>query len=334
VRRALPWLLAALLALLLVAIGDPREFARAHGAEQRLSIATGGTGGVWYPYGGGVAKVVSAHVPNAEATAEVTAASVDNLKLLGAGEVDLAFTMADALADAAAGAGPFARLGGGRVKARAIAVLYTNYTHLVTVEGSGIARAADLRGKVVSIGSPGSGTEAIALRVLEAAGLDPARDVRHQGLGAAQSVDALRDGKVDAFFFSGGVPTGAVLDLARTPGLTMRLVPMDDVLRTMQARWPGGLYFPATIARDAYAGLPRDVPVVGVASVLVADARMSERLAYEITRALFEHHAELAAVHPEARKLALATAVRGSPVPFHPGALRYYRETGALGGVQ
>ena len=331
-RRALPWLLAALLALLLAAVGDPREFARAHGAEQRLSIATGGTGGVWYPYGGGVAKVVSAYVPNVEVTAEVTAASVDNLKLLGAGEVDLAFAMADALADADAGRGPFATLG--RVRARAIAVLYTNYTHLVTADGSGIARAADLRGKVVSTGSPGSGTEAIALRVIEAAGLDPARDVRRQGLGAAQSVDALRDGKVDAFFFSGGVPTGAVLDLARTPGLTMRAVPLDDVLRTMQARWPGGLYFPATIARGAYPGVERDVPVVGVASVLVADARMSERLAYEITRALFEHHAELAAVHPEARKLTLATAVRGSPVPFHPGALRYYREMRALGGVQ
>jgi uncharacterized protein len=139
VRRALPWLLTLLLALALVAIGDPREFARAHGAEQRLSIATGGTGGVWYPYGGGVAKVVSAHVPNAEATAEVTAASVDNLKLLGAGEVDLAFTMADALADAAAARGPFARVG--RVRARAIAVLYTNYTHLVTRDGSGIVAA-------------------------------------------------------------------------------------------------------------------------------------------------------------------------------------------------
>ena len=330
-RPPLSWIAAALLASVLVAIGDPREFARAHGAEQRLSIATGGTGGVWYPYGGGVAKVVSAHVPNAEATAEVTAASVDNLKLLGAGEVDLAFTMADALADAAAGRGPFTRLG--RVRARAIAVLYTNYTHLVTVEGSGVRRAADLRGKVVSTGSPGSGTEAIALRVLEAAGLDPARDVRHQGLGAAQSVDALRDGKIDAFFFSGGVPTGAVLDLARTPGLTMRVLPLDDVLRALQARYPGGLYFPATIARAAY-GLDADVPVVGVASVLVADARMSDQLAYEITRALFEHHAELGAVHPEARKLSLATAVKGSPVPFHPGALRYYREMGAAGGVQ
>jgi len=329
VRRALPWLLTLLLALALVAIGDPREFARAHGAEQRLSIATGGTGGVWYPYGGGVAKVVSAHVPNAEATAEVTAASVDNLKLLGAGEVDLAFTMADALADAAAARGPFARVG--RVRARAIAVLYTNYTHLVTRDGSGIARTADLRGKVVSTGSPGSGTEGIALRVLEAAGLDPARDVRRQGLGAAQSVDALRDGKLDAFFWSGGVPTGALLDLARTPGLTMQLVPLDDVLPALNARAAAGdaLYFAATIPRAAYPGLTDDVPVVGVSSMLVADARMSERLAYDITRALFEHKAELAAVHPEARKLSLTTAVAGSPVPFHPGALRYYREQGA-----
>lgn len=331
--RAAPALAAAaVLAAALVALGDPREFARAHGAVQRLSIATGGTGGVWYPYGGAVAHVVSTHVPRVEATAEVTAASVDNLKLLAAGEVDLAFTMADALADAAAGAGPFARLG--RVRARTIATLYTNYTHLVVRADAGIARTADLRGRVVSVGSPGSGTEAIALRVLAAAGLDAARDVRRLGLGASQSVDALRDGKLDAFFFSGGVPTGAILDLARTPGLTMRLVPMDDVLPALQARHPAPagapLYVPATIPRRAYPGLTGDVPVVGVASVLVADARLDDDLAYEITRALFEHRASLVAVHPEARNLAPTTAAAGSPVPLHPGALRWYRAQGVV----
>jgi hypothetical protein len=214
VRRALPWTLAALLALLLAAVGDPREFARAHGAAQRLSVATGGTGGVWYPYGGALARLIGAHVPNAEATAEVTAASVDNLKLLAAAEADLGFANADALAEAAAGAGPFAQIG--RVRAQAIAVLYTNYMHLVTRADARVAGVTDLRGRVVSTGSPGSGTETLALRILEAAGLDPARDVRRQGLGAAQSVDALRDGKLDAFFFTGGAPTGAVLDLART----------------------------------------------------------------------------------------------------------------------
>jgi len=325
-RRLAGWALLALFAAGLVAIGDPREFARRHGATQRISVATGGTGGVWYPYGGGIAKVITDHVRNVEATAEVTAASIDNLKLLARGSADIAFTMADALQDAAAGTGPFRDFG--RVPARALAVLYTNYTHLVTLEGKGIREIRDLRGRVVSTGSPGSGTEAVALRILEAAGLDPDRDLRRQGLGAGPSVDALRDGKIDAFFWSGGVPTAAILDLASSPGRAIRLLATDDVLPALRAAHGEALYFRVEIPRSAYPGLEADVPVVGVANVLVVDEAMDEALAYEITRALFEHRAELVAIHPEAEKLRPETAVEGSPVPYHPGAIRYYREVG------
>src|SRR5688572_20065360 len=163
------------------------------GGIKRLSIATGGTGGVYYPYGGGIAKIISEHLDGVEATAEVTAASVDNLKFLRDGRSDLAFTMADTVDDAARGQGPFADVG--PVPARALAVLYPNYLHLVTLEGSGITRLADLRGRVVSTGAPGSGTEVVAFRVLEAVGLNPATDLTTQALGATQSVDALKDGK-------------------------------------------------------------------------------------------------------------------------------------------
>lgn len=325
--RILGWTAGAVCLLLLIAIGDPREFARAHGAKQRLSIATGGTGGVWYPYGGGIAKVISEHVRNVEATAEVTSASVDNLKLLRDGKVDLAFTLADALADAYRGEGAFARFG--RVPANALAVLYTQYTHLATLEGKGIGRIADLRGRVVSTGSPGSGTEGIAFRILEAAGLDPMRDLQRQGLSVAASVDALKDGKIDAFFWSGGVPTGAVLDLANTPGRTMRLLANAEVLPALQRRYGPSLYYEAQIPVGVYPGLTAPIPVVAVASVLVVDEAMSEPLAYEILRALFEHKAELVAIHPEASHLTAETAVLGSPVPFHPGAIRFYRDLGA-----
>lgn len=327
VGRLLGWLAAAGVVALFVAIPDPREFARRHGAVQRISIATGGTGGVWYPYGGGVAKVISEHVANVQATAEVTAASVDNLKLLRNAQADLAFSLGDVLADAYRGQGVFREFGS--VPARTLAVLYPQYTHLVTHEGTGIHRLEELRGRVVSLGPPGSGTEVLARRILEAAGLDPERDVRPQALSVAESVNALRDGKLDAFFWNGGVPTGAVLDLATSPGRQMRLLSSDEVLPELRRRYGEGLYFATRIPRSAYPGMTDDVDVVGVSSVLVVDEAMSETLAYEITRALFQHQPELVAIHPEARNLRPESAVQGSPVPFHPGAVRFYREQGA-----
>jgi len=291
-----------------------------------LSIATGGTGGVYYPYGGGLAKVLNENLPRVRATAEVTAGSVDNLKLIRDGRADIAFTLADTLADAVAGRGAFE---GRPVPAASLAVLYSNYTHIVTVASAGIRSVADLRGKVVSTGSPGSGTEAIALGVLRAAGLDPERDVTRQGLGVSESAGALKDGKVHAFFWSGGLPTAAVQDLAHSPGMSMRLIPSGDLLPALRRDY-GDLYFPLDIPVASYPGVEQPVPVVGVANVLVVNRSLPEDLAYDITRLLFEKKSELAAIHPEARHLSLKTAVPGSPAEYHPGAVRYYRERGEI----
>ena len=318
---------AAVATIAMAAAGfNPREYARAHGGTLRLSIATGNTGGVYYPYGGGLARVISQSIPNVDATAEVTNASVDNLKLIQRGQVDLAFTLTDTLDDAAAGRGAFAKA---PVRARTLAVLYPNYTHLVTLAGKGIERLADLRGRVVSTGSPGSGTEVIAFRLLGAAGIDPGRDIRRQSLSVNASVDALKDGKIDAFFWSGGLPTASILDLASTINVTARLLPDDDVLPALQARYAKGLYFRLAIPAGVYPGLSHEVGVVGVANALVVADTMPDDLAYELAKVLFERQKDLEAIHPEARKLSLSTATRGSPVPFHPGAIRYYRERGA-----
>lgn len=318
-------LIVAACLVVLVAAGGGAGCGGAGGVRY-LSIATGGTGGVYYPYGGGVAKIISEHVPGVQATAEVTAASVDNLKLVRDGRADLAFTLADSLADAAAGRGPFE---GAPVAARAIAVLYSNYTHLVTRAERGIRALADLRGRVISTGSPGSGTDVIAVRVLEAAGLDPDRDLTRHRLGASESADALKDGKVDAFFWSGGLPSPALQDLSHTPGVTMALLPNAEALPVLTERYGPALYFELQIPKTAYPGLTADVPVVGVANLLIAPERLEESLVYDITRLLFEQQHELAAIHPEARKLTLATSIVGSPVAFHAGAVRYYRERGA-----
>lgn len=291
-----------------------------------LSIATGGTGGVYYPYGGGLAKVINENLPGVRATAEVTAASVDNLKFIRDGKADIAFALADTVADAAAGRGAFE---GRPVPVLGLAVLYSNYTHLVTFASSGIDSVDDLRGRTVSTGSAGSGTEVIALRVLRAAGLDPDADLTRQALGASESAGALKDGKVDAFFWSGGLPTAAIQDLAHSQGSTIRLVPTGDLVPALQQQH-GPLYFRLDVPAGAYRGVASPVAVVGVANVLVVNRSMPEPLAYDITRLLFEKQGELAGIHPEARNLSLDAAVAGSPVDFHPGAERYYRERGKM----
>jgi uncharacterized protein len=287
-----------------------------------VSIATGGTGGVYYPYGGGLAKVLNENLDGVRASAEVTSASVDNLKLIRDGKADIAFTLADTLADGLAGRGAF---DGAPVPAASLAVLYANYTHVVTLARAGFTSVAGLKGRTVSTGAAGSGTEVIAFRVLRAAGLDPDRDVRRQSLGVSESADALKDGKVDAFFWSGGLPTGAIQDLTHTSGVIVRLVPTGDLVPALRREF-GDLYFPLEIPAGAYPRISEAVPVVGVANVLVVNRSMPEQLAYDITRVLHEHQDELAAIHPEARHLSLERAVVGSPAELHPGAARYYRE--------
>lgn len=292
-----------------------------------LSIATGGTGGVYYPYGGALAKVLTDSLPNTQATAEVTGASVDNLKLMQLGRVDLAFTLADTLSEAVSGRGAFAGTGPiGSI--RTVAVLYTNYTHVVAARGRGIARVADLRGRVVSVGAPGSGTELIADRVLAAAGLDPRKDIVRHALGVSESAGALKDGKVDAFFWSGGVPTPAVQDLAATPGLAIDLLPQDELLVFLQRDFEKSLYRLAIIPGGSYRGLSADIATVGVTNLLVASSALDEALVYEIVRAMFEQKDVLVAAHPEARHLAVPSSPDVSPAPFHSGAMRYYKEHG------
>ena len=320
-RHGIAIAIAACLCAAIACSGGDR---RSGSGSRFLSIATGGTGGVYYPYGGGIAKILNENLPGVRATAEVTAASVDNLKLIRDGRADVAFSLADTLADAVTGRGAFA---GRPIPAASLAVLYSNYTHIVTLASSGVGSVADLRGKVVSTGSPGSGTELIAARLLRASGLDPDRDVTRQGLGVSESAGALKDGKIAAFFWSGGLPTAAVQDLAHTPGMSIRLIESASLLPAIQRDY-GSLYFRLEVPAASYPGIEQPVPVVGVANVLVVNRNMPDDLAHDITRLLFEKQHDLAAIHPEARNLSLQTAVAGSPAEFHPGAVRLYREKG------
>jgi uncharacterized protein len=317
----LPIVLAVL--FLLLPSCSPQGNSGKSGSVVRLSIATGGTGGVFYPYGGGIAKVIGEYIPNVEATAEVTAASVDNLKFLRDRKADLAFTTADTLADGVNGTGPFKD---SKLPIRTLALLYKNYTHVVTLASGPIKTIKDLKGHVVGTGSPGSGNEITAFRVLEAYGIDPEKDIQRQRLGVSESADALKDGKVDAFFWNGGLPTAAIVDLAHTSGITIRLLANDSVLEPLQNKYGKSLYVQGIVPKAVYPGLDGDVGVVSILNILVVHADMDENLVYQITKALFEHRPELVAIHPEAANLSLESAVKQSPAPFHPGAIRYYKE--------
>jgi TRAP transporter TAXI family solute receptor len=306
-----------------VAIGACSGGSQSTAVTKRLSIATGGTGGVFYPYGGGIAKVISENIPGVEATAEVTAASVDNLKFIKQGTSDIAFTMADTAQDALNGKEGFAGIGA--VPVRTLAVLYSSYVHLVTLESSGISRVSDLKGRTVSTGAAGSGTTVLANRILHAAGLDPQRDIRAQSLGVAQSVDAMKDGKIEAFFWNAGLPTASILDLVNTPGIRARFLSTDEILPKLNEIYGPGLYFTAVIPKGTYKTNP-DVPVVAVANLLVVSESMPETLAHDITKLLFDKQSDLEAIHPQARELSLQSALKGSAIPYHPGAIRYYKE--------
>ena len=309
----------ATVSLFLVAIFAGNATAQ---VKTRVSIATGGTGGVYYPLGGGFAALMSKYLPGVEATAEVTTASVDNMKLLHGNRVALALTLPDTAWDAYQG-----QMKGfnEKVGVRSIAALYSNYMHIVALDGSGIKTINDLRGKRVSTGAPGSGTEIKGLRVLEAYGITP-KDLKSQDrLGVGESAGAMKDRKLDAFIWDGGLPTAAVLDLGATPGIKVHLIPHGDAVAKMVSKY-GPLYFIGMIPKGTYGGMEADVPVAAVTNLLVVHERMEEPLAYQITKLLYEHTPELVAVHQAAKEITLKSGVVGSPIPFHPGALRYYKE--------
>src|SRR5256885_1073575 len=250
---------------------------------QNLSIATGGTGGVYYPLGGGMAAVLSKYVQGMQATAEVTGGSVANLQLIGTGKPYLGMTMADATLDAYKGDDKFK---GKPVPVRTLLVMYPNRMHVVTIEGTGINSMKDLKGKRVSTGSGGSATEVMAFRVIEAAGLEKDRDLKRERLGVAESVNAIKDRKIDAFFWVGGLPTAAVTDLATTPGVKIKMIDHADLVAAMNKKY-GNLYVQDVIGKDVYRGMDKDNHQATVMNLLVAHQRMDADTAYKIVKAVF-----------------------------------------------
>src|SRR6185312_7312454 len=217
---------------------------------------------------------------------------------------------------------------GGKVALRTLMVVYPNRMHVVTVEGTGIKTMADLKGKRVSTGSPGSATEVMAFRVIEAAGLDKDKDMKRERLGAAESVNAIKDHKIDAFFWVGGLPTSAVTDLGATPGVKIKFIDHADLVGKMNAKY-GNLYAASVIKAKTYPGQEADNHNTVVWNILVANASMPEEMAYTVVKTIFDKKADLVAVHQEAKNFTLASQVKDfSPIPWHPGAIKYFAEQG------
>ena len=293
--------------------------------QLNIAIATGGTGGVYYPLGGGMANVLTKYVPGAAATARVTGGSVDNLKLIGSKQSEVALVMVDAALDALKGEDKFK---GNKVPVRTLMVLYPNRMHVVTVEGRGIEKMSDLKGKRVSTGSPGSATEVMAFRVIEGAGLDKDKDMKRERLGVAESTNAIKDGKIDAYFWVGGLPTAAVTDLAASPGIKIKLIDHTEVVDKMNAKY-GSLYTTGVIPAKTYPGQDKDNKISVVQNILVANAKMADQVAYDIVKTFIEKRDELVAVHGEAKHITLENqSPKNSPIPWHPGATKYFTEKG------
>ncbi len=292
-------------------------------AQSQLSIATGGTGGVYYPMGGGLAEVINKHVEGYSATAEVTGASVENMGLIATGDADLAIALADTVQQAYSGTGRFD--GQQLPMIRAIGSLYANMVQIVTLADSGIESIDDLAGKRVSVGAPGSGTEVNAQTLLEANGIS-FDDFTAERLNFNETADALNNGDIDAGFWSVGAPTSSILNLATTQNIRMIGLTDEQVAAADEA---DPTFAPLALPGGTYDGVDEDVSTVGVPNVLVVSSEMDEETVYQITKAMFENIAELQAVHPAANETTIEFTMSATPVPLHPGALRYYEEAGA-----
>ena len=291
--------------------------------DQQLSIATGGTGGVYFPIGGGLAELINARIEGYSASAEVTGGSVENVGLVARGDADFAISLADTAQQAHAGTGRFQAQP--LPMLRGVAGLYGNLVQIVAIKGNGVESLADMSARRVSVGAPGSGTEVNARAILDTVGPGYAA-VQAQRLNFNESADALRNGDIDAGFWSVAVPTSSILNLAthrpvRLIGLT------QPQIAAATAADPA--FHPATIPSGVYPGINEAVNTLGVANILVVSEDLPEALVYEVTKALFTQVEQLAAIHPAAGQISIEYTLESMPIPLHPGAIRYLQESGA-----
>lgn len=293
-----------------------------------FGIATGGTGGTYYPLGGMLAQLISnkatVNGKKVSATAESAGASVGNAKLLGNNDIESAFVAADILDAAYNGRAQFEN--NGLPQLRALAALYPETVQLITRANSDINSIADLKGKSISSGSPGSGQYQLLTDLLEINGLKRS-DVKEDSSSFTQAVDKIKDGNLDATLITAGVPTAAVTDFAQAHDL--KIVPLSgpsiDKLRETQP-----YYAKVTLPANTYKGQTEPVDTIAVLAVWATNDKLSDEAAYEVTKALFENLDVMGQVHSQGKTITLDNALEVGTTPMHPGALKYYKEKGLV----
>lgn len=293
-------------------------------STQFINVLTGGQSGVYYPVGVALSQIYAKEIPNARSTAQVTRASAENLNLLQAGRGEVAFTLADALSDAWKGneeAGFKTKLD----KLRGISGLYNNYIQIVANADSGIRTLADLKGKRVSVGAARSGTELNAREIFKAAGLSYNDLAKVEYLPFGESVELMKNRQLDATLQSAGLGVASIRDLATAIKIVVIPVPPEVV-----AKIGDPAYQPAVIPANTYTGQTTDVPTAAIPNFLVTHAGVADDVVYRMTKAMYDNLDTLYAAHNAARAIKRENALKGMPVPLHPGAERYYREVGLL----
>src|SRR3954453_14449613 len=292
-------------------------------AQQFINVLTGGTSGVYYPLGVAIGKIYSDKIPGVKTQVQATKASVENLILLEQGRGEIAFTLGDSLKAAwegDTGAGFKAKL----EKLRVIGAIYPNYIQIVATAESGIKTLADLKGKSLSVGAPKSGTELNSRAILAAAGMTYKDMGKVEYLPFAESVDLMKNRQLNATLQSAGLGVASLKDLSTSSEITVVSVPKEVVDKI------GPPFVAVTIPANPYTGQDKDVPTAAVVNYLVTSSAVSDDLAYQMTKLIFESLPELANAHAAGKEIKLENAATGSPVPLHPGAIRFYKEKGLI----
>ena len=293
-------------------------------AADFINVLTGGTSGVYYPMGVALSQIYGKVLPGAKVSVQATKASAENLNLLQAGKGEVAFTLGDSLSDAYKGdteAGFAAPL----KKLRGIAGIYPNYIQIVASADSGIKTLADLKGKRVSVGAPKSGTELNARAVLKAAGISYKDLAKVEYLPFGESVELMKNRQLDVTLQSAGLGVSALRDLAASMKIVIVEIPADVVAKVGDAA-----YQPAIVSASTYEGQIKDVPTIAIQNFLVTHAGVSNDTVYAMTKAMWENMPALVAAHAAGKAIKKETALKGMPVPLHPGAEKYLGEVGML----
>jgi TRAP transporter TAXI family solute receptor len=292
-------------------------------AADNLVLATGGTAGTYYPFGGAMSKIWNSKIKDMNVTAQTSGASGENIRLMNKKEVELALVQSDTLDQAWNGVEAFKEPLKGM---NAVATLYPEVVQVVVRADSPIKTFADLKGKKVGVGAPGSGTEINFRQLMDIYGLKK-EDVNGQYLSYSESAEAFKDKHIDAFIATAGIPNSAIMDVGTQNDI--RILPISaDISAKLIQKYP---FFAAVkVPANAYKGITQDVPTVAVNAVLIAGKDLKEDMVYNLTKALFENQTELAAAHGKGKEVSLQYAVQGVSIPFHPGAVKYYKEKGLM----